>query len=150
MNKNNVRAPFAGCFWPVSLNTTSVTLLHTRRLPNSSSGGKHRPVKPSSLFHDYSCAPKWNQAATGEALVVFTPQQQNSLDITTMRRRPPLRRLIRNPTGRFFKAGEWTCDAREATIFPTVTDALLVRKEFGMEDITLVSWPDDFLDSFLN
>ena len=61
--------------------------------------------------------------------------------------RPPVERLIRSSGGLYFKDGEWTVQAHEATVYATLTEALRVREAFGLEDIELVTLTAPF-DNF--
>ena len=61
-------------------------------------------------------------------------------------RRPRPQRIISNTTGLFFKNGYWAAYAKEATIFPTVKHALLVRNLFDLQHITLIPWPEHYHD----
>jgi len=56
--------------------------------------------------------------------------------------KPPSQRLLRNCAGLFFKQGQWTAYANEATVFSTTHEALRARNRFDLENIQLMVWPE--------
>ena len=59
--------------------------------------------------------------------------------MSNLRKRPPTKRLLRHPTGVYFKAGSWTACADDATVFASLGAALRARRKFGLEDVQLVN-----------
>ena len=51
---------------------------------------------------------------------------------------PTPQRLIRNAAGLYFNDGRWTLHRSEATVFPTLGEALRARRKFGLEEIEFV------------
>ena len=50
-----------------------------------------------------------------------------------------MERIIRHPVGLYFKDTTWTLHKVDATVFPTLGDALTARRKFGLEEIDLVT-----------
>ena len=74
----------------------------------------------------------------GTKAVVFFEKCLSQQSMTQARTMPASQRLIRNGAGLFFKGGEWTADASDATVFSTIAEAVQARAGFGLEDIQLV------------
>ena len=77
------------------------------------------------------------------ARVNIDSRMLNSL-ARSFRSKPPLERRICNCAGLFFRNGEWTPYADEATVYSTISDALKARNKFGLQHIQLVARPAQF------